>query len=374
MIGKEYYDKEEKKMALFKRNPNEADYYGGKKHFIDVIKNNGDNTYLFWRQPEEDFNTHSKLIVMPGETAIFVEGGNIVQQFSEGTYELTTNNYPFISRLKNALSGGISTFHCVIYFFKNADSMELKWGTDDPIQVRDKVYGIRTSVQARGSYKVRIENPALFLEKLIGNNVRGLNQNELNKYFKNEMLMQIKSCVSKFLLLYENEFIGIGAYAGEISEAIQPQINETVSKYGLRCVNFAISYMEPDQTKYDAIDEAQIERIKREKQGIGENAFMNQLGSNWDKMKRASIIETLAQNEGAGNITAMGAGLGMAMGVGSTIGNMANQVFQNAPEMQNMQSYEDPIVVLEKLKKLLAAGLITEEDYDTKKKEVLSRM
>ena len=87
-------------MALFKRNPNEADYYGGKKHFIDVIKNNGDNTYLFWRQPEEDFNTHSKLIVMPGETAIFVEGGNIVQQFSEGTYELTTNNYPFISRLK----------------------------------------------------------------------------------------------------------------------------------------------------------------------------------------------------------------------------------------------------------------------------------
>ena len=165
MIGKEYYDKEEKKMALFKRNPNEADYYGGKKHFIDVIKNNGDNTYLFWRQPEEDFNTHSKLIVMPGETAIFVEGGNIVQQFSEGTYELTTNNYPFISRLKNALSGGISTFHCVIYFFKNADSMELKWGTDDPIQVRDKVYGIRTSVQARGSYKVRIENPALFLEK-----------------------------------------------------------------------------------------------------------------------------------------------------------------------------------------------------------------
>lgn len=374
MIGKEYYDKEEKKMALFKRNPNEADYYGGKKHFIDVIKNNGANTYLFWRQPEEDFNTHSKLIVMPGETAIFVEGGNIVQQFSEGTYELTTNNYPFISRLKNALSGGISTFHCVIYFLKNADSMELKWGTDDPIQVRDKVYGIRTSVQARGSYKVRIENPALFLEKLIGNNVRGLNQNELNKYFKNEMLMQIKSCVSKFLLLYENEFIGIGAYAGEISEAIQPQINETVSKYGLRCVNFAISYMEPDQTKYDAIDEAQIERIKREKQGIGENAFMNQLGSNWDKMKRASIIETLAQNEGAGNITAMGAGLGMAMGVGSTIGNMANQVFQNAPEMQNMQSYEDPIVVLEKLKKLLAAGLITEEDYDTKKKEVLSRM
>ena len=64
----------------------------------------------------------------------------------------------------------------------------------------------------------------------------------------------------------------------EISEAIQPQINETVSKYGLRCVNFAISYMEPDQTKYDAIDEAQIERIKREKQGIGRKCFHEPVG------------------------------------------------------------------------------------------------
>lgn len=103
------------------------------------------------------------------------------------------------------------------------------------------------------------------------------------------------------------------------------------------------------------------------------NYFLQRYGC-VNKLYPKSIIETLAQNEGAGNITAMGAGLGMAMGVGSTIGNMANQVFQNAPEMQNMQSYEDPIVVLEKLKKLLAAGLITEEDYDTKKKEVLSRM
>lgn len=134
-------------------------------------------------------------------------------------------------------------------------------------------------------------------------------------------------------------------------------------------MNFAISYMEPDQTKYDAIDEAQIERIKREKQGIGENAFMNQLGSNWDKMKRASIIETLAQNEGAGNITAMGAGLGMAMGVGSTIGNMANQVFQNASETQNMQSYEDPIVVLEKLKNCLQLVLSRKKTTILRKKK-----
>lgn len=87
-------------MSIFKKNPNEVLYQGGEKHFLEVIKNTGNGEYLIWRQPEEDFNTNSKLIVMPGEMALFVNEGKIVQEFSEGTYQLSTKNYPFISRLK----------------------------------------------------------------------------------------------------------------------------------------------------------------------------------------------------------------------------------------------------------------------------------
>ena len=98
-------------MAWFGRNPNETAYVGGKKHWTDVIKNSGSGDLLIWRQPEEDFNTNSTLIVMPGEAAIFVNSGVIEQVFKEsGTYKLSTENYPFISRLRNAFSGGISTF------------------------------------------------------------------------------------------------------------------------------------------------------------------------------------------------------------------------------------------------------------------------
>lgn len=361
-------------MALFKKNPNESAYHEGKKHFIDVIKNRGDNEFLIWRQPEEDFNTHSKLIVMPGEMAIFVDGGNVVQTFEEGTYELTTNNYPFISRLKNSLTGGISTFNCVVYFFRKADSHELKWGTSDPIQVRDKIYGIRTSVKARGSYKVRIENPVLFLEKLVGNNIRFQDQNDLDKYFRNEMLTKIKSCVNQFLLAYQNEFIGIEAYLSDISEQIQPKINDTVSQYGLYCVNFSVMALEVDTTKYDDIDEAQIDSVKRAKQGIGESAFMNNMGANWDKMQNVDIMKTFASNEGAGNFTSMGAGLGMAMGISGTVGSMTNQVLQNAQAAQAPQQQEDPMMVLGKLKQMFEADLITEEEYTAKKTEILSRM
>ena len=167
-------------MALFNKNPNESAYVGGKKHWTDVIKNRGSGELLIWRQPEEDFNTNSTLVVMPGEEAIFIKGGIVEQVFENGTYELSTENYPFISRLRNAFSGGISTFNCVVYFVRKAHSEEIRWGTDSPIQVRDKLLGIATKLKSRGSYKVQIENPAKFLEKLVGNNIIFQTQNELN--------------------------------------------------------------------------------------------------------------------------------------------------------------------------------------------------
>ena len=73
-------------MALFKRNPNESSYTGGKKHITDVLKNSAPADALLYRIPEEDFNTGSTLIVMPGEEAVFIHRGTIKQVFTEGTY------------------------------------------------------------------------------------------------------------------------------------------------------------------------------------------------------------------------------------------------------------------------------------------------
>ena len=225
-------------MGLFKKNPNETAYHEGHKHFTDVIKNTGAPDLLIWRQPEEDFNTNSTLVVMPGEVAIFVKNGTIEQVFENGTYKLSTQNYPFITRLRTFLTGGISTFNCVVYFVRKADSKEIRWGTSTPIQVRDKVWGVRTEAKARGAYKVRIENPVKFLEKLVGNNISYQLQEELDNYFASEFQGKIKASVSKLLNSLEQELIGIDAYLDQLSQQIQPEINEIVSDYGLKCVSF----------------------------------------------------------------------------------------------------------------------------------------
>lgn len=389
-------------MALFGKNPNEVAYTGGKKHWADVIKNTGPGELLIWRQPEEDFNTNSTLIVMPGEEAIFIKGGTVEQVFENGTYKLSTENYPFISRLRNAFTGGISTFNCVVYFVRKADSQEIRWGTETPIQVRDKVWGIRTDAKVRGAYKVRIENPVTFLEKLIGNNVPFQLQGELDKYFASEFQGKIKSAVSKYLNSLQQELIGIDAYMDELSEQIEPYIDEVVADYGLKCVKFSLAGLDIDITKYDAIDESQIAAITKGKLAQGDKAVMDILGENWGRQQAANILGDLARNPGAGGVGAMGAGMGMGMAAGSVFGNMANQMFapmatgtqpqqqqaqptttqasrfapkESAPAEQPAQgASEDPMEVLSKLKKLLDAGLIEQSEYDAKKAEILSRM
>lgn len=390
-------------MALFNKNPNEVAYTGGKKHWADVIKNTGPGELLIWRQPEEDFNTNSTLIVMPGEEAIFIKGGTVEQVFENGTYKLSTENYPFISRLRNAFTGGISTFNCVVYFVRKADSKEIRWGTETPIQVRDKVWGVRTDAKVRGAYKVRIENPAKFLEKLIGNNISFQFQEELDKYFASEFQGKIKSAVSKFLNGLEQELIGIDAYMDELSENIEPYIDDVVGDYGLKCVKFSLAGLDIDTTKYDALDASQIELIARQRGYQGDKAGLDILGTDWARVQGVNVLRDLANNPGAGGVAAAGAGMGMGIGAAGAFGSIAQQVFSPvntgfAPQqpinptqatpsgrftqkpanptsqsITNTES-EDPMEVLEKLKKMLDAGLIEQAEYDAKKAEILSRM
>ncbi len=379
------------------KNPNESAYVGGKKHWTDVIKNSGPGELLIWRQPEEDFNTNSTLVVMPGEEAIFIKGGTIEAVFENGTYKLSTENYPFISRLRNAFSGGVSTFNCVVYFVRKADSEEIIWGTDSPIQVRDKFWGIRTDAKARGAYKIRIENPAMFLEKLVGNNVPLQFQTDLNKYFQNSLAGKIKSALSKFLNSLEQELIGIDAYLDELSEKIMPFIDDAISEYGLKCVNFSLSGLDIDNTKYDTIDESQLKLIGTRREYQGDLEGINMLGDDWIRVTGAKILKDLANNPGAGGIAAAGAGVGVGMGAAGVMSTVAQQTFapmtgnqpqqqtpfQSAPSGRYTQQgattsvqpqQTDDEEVLAKLKRMLDAGLITREQYDAKVNEVLNRM
>ena len=104
------------------KDPKEAAYNRGEKSFQDVIENQSSGELLYSIDPREDFNTGSTLIVHPGEVALFEKNGVIQEEFSNGRYVLSTENYPFISRLRNMFSGGVSSFNCRVHWFREGDS------------------------------------------------------------------------------------------------------------------------------------------------------------------------------------------------------------------------------------------------------------
>jgi len=376
-------------MPLFGKNPNESAYVGGKKHWADVIKNSGDGALLIWRQPEEDFNTNSTLIVMPGEEAIFIKGGVIEQVFDNGTYKLSTENYPFISRLRNAFTGGISTFNCVVYFVRKAHSMEILWGTASPIQVRDPVMRIMTSVRARGSYKVQIDDSAKFLTKFLGNNVQFESQEGLQKYFDNEFQQYIKSSIARAIMNAQKEILGICSEQDIFAQSMHPVLQEPLADYGIKLVTFTISGID--------IPENDPNRQELEN-AFAKKGVMGILGDDWGRQQAANILGTLAANPGSGGAAATGAGIGMGVAAGGVFGNMAQQMFtpiqqQNPPPATASQpsgrftqksaetsppassgGVADPVVALKKLKEMLDLGLIEQAEFDAKKAEIMSRM
>ena len=193
----------------------------------------------------------------------------------------------------------------------------------------------------------------------------------------------------------------------ELSAQIEPYIDEVVEEYGLKCVRFSLAGLDIDVSKYDAIDESQIAAITKGNLARGDKTAMDILGDDWGRQQAANILGDLARNPGAGGVGAMGAGMGMGMAAGSVFGNMANQLFSpmnpqaqqvqqaqpiqqqpvasgrsapkgsTQPVQQSQQSQptgEDPFETLGKLKRMLDAGLISQDKYDAKVDEVMSRM
>jgi len=379
-------------MALFGKNANEAAYVGGTKHWADVIKNSPDSgSLLIWRMPEEDFNTNSTLIVMPGEEAVFIKGGKIEKVFDNDTYKLSTENYPFISRLRNAFTGGVSTFNCVVYFVRKTVSLQVNWGTKSPMVIWDNAIAQSVKITAFGSYNVKIKNPKLFIDKLVGNRP-SFTQDDLVEYFDGRFQENIVSCIQQTLEDKATQIFMVISKLKDFSQAITPKLEEHLDKFGIELENFSIMSLKPEEEVRNAYNElmrkTQWSIAEKQAEAVGDKARMDVLGDNWAKQQASNILGTLAANPGAGGVASAGAGLGMGMAAGGAFGSMAQQMFnpmqQQAPAPAApppgaaapppAPGANDPVAALKKLKEMLDLGLIGQAEFDAKKTEIMGRM
>ncbi len=328
-----------------------------KKQFIDVIQwPNPEEDMLVWRFPmaDEEIQTGASLTVREAQMALFVDEGKVADAFVPGMYKLNTNTLPVLTYLKNWDKLFESPFKSDVYFFSTKVQLGRKWGTPQPITIRDKEFGL-VSVRAFGMYSYKIIDPARFFTEISG---------VCSEYSGQTLEGQLRNLVMTSLSsLFGNSdipFIDMAANQLMLSEKMAEAMAPAFERYGLMLDAFAVESI----TLPDNLQKTLEERISM--------GIIGDLGK-YTQYQAATSIPLAAQNEGG--IAGIGAGMAAGMGMGQMMaGAMASSMGGMPGATQQQASSETPETKLTRLKEMLDKGLITQEDYDATKTELLKQM
>lgn len=289
---------------------------------IDVVKWEVNQREFCHKFPSQDLRIGSQLVVNTAQTAIFVKGGQILDEFTAGTYTLKTENLPLLNKLINIPFGGDSPFQAEVWFVNQITRMDLKWGTQQPIQMEDPKYNIIVPVRAFGQYGIKVSNPRQFLESLIGN-MSTFTADTIDSYFKGKLISNLSSIIARKIIEDQISILDINLHLMEVSEFCNTEINKTFEKYGLSLVEFAIMSINVPQ------DDSSFVKLKEAKATL---ARLNITGRDVYQMERSfDVLDTAAGNTGAG---AQVMGLGVGMGVGNVMAGLAGQNINTNPASQ----------------------------------------
>ena len=293
---------------------------------IDVIKWEANSKELVHKFPSEDLRLGSQLVVYTGQTAFFCKRGVITDSFEAGTYTLHTDNIPVLNKLINIPFGNKSPFQAEVWFVNKLAILDAKWGTSTPIQLEDSKYGIIVPVRAYGQYGLKVTDPKLFLETLVGN-MTTISKDKVDTYFKGKMMSMLANLISDKMTKDNISILNINSQLLDMSEYVSRSLDVEFAKYGLTLADFNIVSINVPE------DDSSFKRLKEAKEKA---TTYNVVGRDIYQMERSfDVLEAAAANKGAGGqFVSMGAGLGVGMGVGGAIGNMASQFINTNPVQQ----------------------------------------
>lgn len=283
-----------------------------KSQVIDIIEwlDDSGNT-LVWRFPDQDheIKNGAKLTVREGQAAIFINEGQIADVFTPGLYSLTTQNLPILSRLKGWKYGFESPFKAEVYFVNTRRYMDLKWGTPNPIMLRDAEFGV-VRLRAFGIYAIRVSDPATFLREVVGTDGH-FTTRKIEGQLKRTLVSNFTTMLGKMKV----PAIDLAAHYDTIGQKALSMLQDDFDPLGIELVSFVIENISLPPALEEVLD-------KRASMGI--------LGDvqRYTQFQAADALRDAAQQPGG--IAGMGVALGAGLTVGQTYGS-AMQTTAAAP-------------------------------------------
>jgi len=321
------------------------------KQFIDVIEWTEEPGVLAIRYPIQDaeIQNGAQLTVRESQMAAFINEGRVADVFGPGLHTLETQNLPLLTNLMNWDKAFASPFKSDIYFFSQKEQINLKWGTQQPVTIRDKELGpIR--IRAFGSYSFRIDDVAPFAIKLMGT---------LEKLRVEDIEPQLRGAIATALATGlgggDSPFLDLAANQTAMSAALKDAVDASLAQWGLKVTSFFVESLSLPEDVQKHLDKASSMRV------IGDL-------DRYAKFQSAEAIEAAASQPGGA------AGAGVGMGAGLAMGQAMAAGLSGGGGSAASGQAEDPFAMIERLHKLVTIGAISQEEFDSKKAELLGRV
>lgn len=286
-----------------------------KNELIDIIEWKDDtNNTMVWRFPryQDEVKNGAQLTVRESQVAVFVNEGQIADVFKPGRYELTTQNMPILTTLRGWKYGFNSPFKVDIFFVNTKNFTDNKWGTKNPIMLRDAEFGpIR--LRAFGSFAIKVTDAGKFIKEIAGTQAH-FTTDEVTEQLRNLVVTRFSDAIGESKI----PVLDLAANYDELSKFISGKINPEFGEYGLEVTKFLVENISLPTEVEQALD-------KRSSMGILGN--LNQ----YAQFQAANAMEAAAKNPGGD------AGAGIGMGMGFAMAQQMGQAFNAQNQQQSPQ-------------------------------------
>jgi excisionase family DNA binding protein len=262
-----------------------------------------------------DFRLGSAVNVRESQAAVFYRDGKAMDVFKAGRHHITTANLPLLANLLRLATAGRDMFTAEVYFVNLVEFTDWKWGTPEPVTLRDQDFGI-IRLRAFGNYSVQVSDPQLFVTKVVGTG--GVYQtNDIQNFLRGMIVARFADVLGESKV----PALDLPAMQDELGAAVRAKLSDEFDAFGLVLKTFFLQNISMPEEVQKAIDQ---------------RASMGAIGDmqKFTQYQAAQAMRDAAQQEGGGGLAGAGLGLGAGAGLGAIMGQTLGQAMQGTQPAQ----------------------------------------
>jgi membrane protease subunit (stomatin/prohibitin family) len=335
----------------------------GGVHELAIARPDAAKGFWVYKHPDQTIPKHAQLTVDSDEVALFFKDGKFVGSFSAGRHTLDATNIPFLGQLIDKFTGG-DVFICEVFFVTTREMPSLKFGTSIG-DIQDPQTQLRVRLMVYGEFSAKVIDPTKLVIGLVGQ--QATDNEAFIGWFKSQIQKTMKEGIAGLIVKQNWPLMKVtsGAYTEEIATQSLSDVRKDIEPYGVEIMRFGDFSITMDQNDKERLDKL-VERM----------AYVNASGgmAGYQQLAQAEMMMGAAEGmkhggDGGGAFQGAGIGMGFAM-AGQMAQMMGGAQAQKAPA----ESKDQIMATLKQLGELKTAGILTDAEFEAKKKELLAKL